>query len=165
MAKKTIFRLEFESEFHLVGLFCNESDYRLIWLLNRYLLYNFARVEDFRFTPHKSNNTEHFSVFHYNDEQFRREFFVVNNRSYESRAMFAQPSGLDYIMLIRAGDSRFDFDTLLKNLRTIAQFTAAYQIDDHLAKGREAFLYDFEMFVDKVVEGPKKRQGLFWSVG
>ncbi len=163
MAKKTVFRFEFESDFRIVGLFCNERDYRLSWLLNRYMLFNFSRVADFEFIPNSKKQPGRFSVFYYSDEVFRRRFYLVNNRSSENHLMFTQPAGLDYLMLVKADEDRFDFSALLKNIRAIGQFTAAYQLDNMLGKGRDAFLYDFELFADQKVEAPVKREGFFWS--
>jgi hypothetical protein len=150
MAKKTLFRLDFESEFRIVGLFCSERDYRLCWLLNRHLGFNFRRAPEFEFPAQKSQKKTLFSVYEYEaPESLHCSFYVVNNRSNEDLLLFNTPPGLDYLLIVKVEETRFSFQELLRKLRTITQLTAAYQLDNVLAKYKKAFLYDFEVFVSQ----------------
>jgi hypothetical protein len=147
MAKKTLFRLHFETEFRIVGLFCQERDYRLSWLINNHLNFNLRRVADFEFLPSKSKEFTAHSVFMHEVESLQQTFFLVNNRGNNGAVMFGSPSGLDFLMLIRADGIRFNNSDLLKKFRSIPQITAAYVIDEALGRNKEGFLYDFEMFL------------------
>ncbi len=162
MAKKTILKLQFETDFRIVGLFCSERDYRLSWLLNRQLLFNLRRTSDFEYLPAK--NTEHsfFSVFFYYDDSCRREYYLVSNRSGMGSSIFLSPPGLDYLLLVKLDDNRFDSSPIISKLRAIPQLSAAYSLDDLLAKTKEPFLYDFEMFVFQQIEAPRRKEDLKW---
>lgn len=162
MAKKTIFKLQFETDFRIVGLFCSERDYRLSWLINRQFLFNLKRTSDFEYLPVKSNESGFFSVFFYYDESCRREYYLVSNRSGSGSTVFTTPPGLDYLLLIKIDDDRFDANSLLTGLRAIPQLSAAYALDDLLAKTKEPFLYDFEMFVLQQIEAPRRKEDLKW---
>ncbi len=147
MAKKTLFRLEFEPEYRVLGVFCREKDYRFGWLLNNNLGFNFASTPDFAFIPSKSNEVYYYSVYSYRKEELRQTFFLVNNHSHIGMPIFKKPPGLDFLLLVKADDSRFNFTGLLKNLRSIPQVTAAYMLDDVLGSTKDTFLYDFEVYV------------------
>jgi len=162
MAKKTIFKLQFETDFRIVGLFCSERDYRISWLINQQLLFNLKRTPDFEYVPARSNEQSSFSVFFYYDESCRREYYLVNNRSGMGSSLFLTPPGLDYLLLVKLDDDRFDSAPLLSKLRAISQLSAAYVLDDMLGKTKEPFLYDFEMFVLQQIESPRRKEDLKW---
>jgi hypothetical protein len=160
MAKKTLLRLPFESEYRIIGIVCTENDYRFCWLLNQMLAFDFKRVCDFT-----SHSNVDFSVFHFDGpESMQCSFYLVNNRSADGQVLFAAPAGIDYLMLIKADEYRFNYQELLTSLRSIRQLLAAYRIDDHLGKNRDGFLYDFEMFVFQEIESVKKESGM-WKYG
>lgn len=147
MAKKTLFRLQFETEFRIVGLFCQERDYRLSWLLNNQLNFNLKRVADFVFYPGKGKDPGDHSVYVCEKEALRQTYFLVNNRNDNGGMMFTAPPGLDFLVLVKADGVRFNFPELLKEFRSVPQITAAYLLDDALGRNKESFLYDFEMFL------------------
>jgi hypothetical protein len=163
MAKKTLLRLDFESEYRIVGLFCNENDYRLCWLLNRYLLFSFKRGPDMELLNEKTGIKTNFSVFEYQaPESLQSSFFIVNNRSHENILLFPAPPGLGFLLMVRADESRYSFKDLLNNLRKVPQLTAAYLLDNILGKNKEAFLYDFEFFVSREIETARKKEEGMW---
>lgn len=149
MAKKTLFRLEFETDFRVVGVFCPEKDYRFCWMLNNKLDFNFRRAPDFQFIPPKSKIIEFHAVYYYERESLQRTYYLVNNRSNEGSRLFANPAGLDFLLLVKADDSRFDYNQLLKKIRALPQVTAAYMLDDALGKNKDGFLYDFEVYLSQ----------------
>ena len=145
MAKKNLFPFHFESDFRIVGVFCLENDYRLSWLMNNRLLFDFKRTIDFGFYSEKLQQPANHSVFHCEQDTLQRSFFLLNNHSYEGSTLFAKPPGINFLMLLKA--ERYDIKDLLKKLRSLPQVTAAYQLDDALGKHKESFLYDFEMYL------------------
>ncbi len=149
MAKKIPFKLQFETEYRIVGLFCQERDYRTCWLLNKYLQFNFRKTIDFSYYLGKNQLFSQFSMYREQQEQLQRNFFLMNNQSYEGNKIFTSPVGLDFLLLIKADDSRFSYSELLKRLRSLPQITAAYLLDDALGRHKEGFLYDFEIFLSQ----------------
>jgi hypothetical protein len=163
MAKKTLFKLQFESEFRLIGLVCSESDYRFCWLLNRQLGYDFCRVSNFEFVPAKSQTSSRFSVFEYDrEESLYFSLYLVNNRSHDGTLLFGAPAGLDFLLLAKADEGRFHLPDLLKKLRTLSQLQAAFPLDGALGKNKEIFLYDFEMFVSHEIHSNRKKDDFTW---
>ncbi len=166
MAKRTPLKVHYESEFRIVGIVCSEADYRFCWMLNHYLGFDFRRTSDFMFYSSRSKVETRFSVFEYQGlESLQYSFFLVNNRSYDDAPLFANPPGLDFLLLVKADEYRFDFKHLLANLRSIQQLSGAYQLDEALGKDKEAFLYDFEVFLYQEVEGIKKKEEVKWING
>lgn len=147
MAKKISLKLVFETEYRIVGVFCPERDYRFCWLLNNHLKLGFRRTSDFSFFLPKEPAALNFSVFHFAIEHLQQNFYLVNNRSNEGTRLFSTPPGLDYLFVIKADEDRFDMSNLLRQIRSVPQVSAAYLLEDALGKNREAFLYDFEVFV------------------
>jgi len=147
MAKKTLFRLEFETEYRVVGVFCPEKDYRFCWLLNSKMGYNFRRLPDFEQASVDGNSSDFYSVFGFEIESLQRTYFLMNNRSGNGSRLFSSPPGLDYLMLVKADESRFNFSDLVKKIRSLPQVTASYLLDDILGKNKGIFLYDFELYV------------------
>jgi hypothetical protein len=147
MAKKTLFRVEFETEYRILGLFCLEKDYRLCWLLNKHLQFDFKKTIDFQFATGKNSEVFNYPVFIYDAMILQQTFFLVSNQSAQGQIMFPAPRGLNYLMLVKADDSRFDFSQFLKRIRNVPQITAAYMIEEALGRHREEFLYDFELFL------------------
>ncbi|MFW5707494.1 MAG: IPExxxVDY family protein [Bacteroidota bacterium] len=147
MAKKTLFKLPFETDFRITGVFCRENDYRFTWMLNKHLMFDFRRVADFEFARTREEQPSRHSVFYFDQPTLMRTFFLVNNRSAEGQSIFTNPPALDFLLLVKAEGARFSSVDLLRNLRAISQVTAAYQLDDALGRHKEAFLYDFELFL------------------
>ena len=145
MAKRKLHTPPFESDFRVVGIFCRENDYRLSWLLNTKLMFDFKRTLDFGYYSEKLQQPANHSTFHFEQETLLRSFFLLNNRAYEGSTLFDNPQGLDYLLLFRA--ERYESKELLRNLRSLPQITAAYQLDEALGKKRENLLYDFEMYL------------------
>jgi hypothetical protein len=147
MAKKTLFRVEFETEYRILGLFCLEKDYRLCWLLNKHLQFDFKKTIDFQFATGKNHDFFHYPVFIYDAMLLQRTFILISNQSPQGQIMFPSPRGLNYLLLVRADESRFDLSQFLKSVRDVPQITAAFMIEDALGRYKEEFLYDFELFL------------------
>lgn len=147
MAKKTLFKLEFDSPFKVMGVFCQEKDYRFAWILNTHLQFGFRKEKDFTFYPSQQTIPFVFSVYSFDQTDMQRSFFLVSNRSLQGQRLFDKPPSLDYIFLVKADAFRFDFSELLKKIRGLKQVTAAYLLDDILGRKKEGFLYDFEVFL------------------
>jgi hypothetical protein len=163
MAKKTLFKLQFESEFRIVGVVCSERDYRFCWLLNHHLGYDFRRAPDMEYFSAKAKSTKGFSVYVFEQhESLQCTFYLVNNRSYDDAPLFSSPPGIDFLMIVKADEYRFSFPELIRELRSVKQVLAAYQLDDALGKNKDAFLYDFEVFVSKEIEKSSKKDDLIW---
>lgn len=164
MAKKRILRLPVETEYRIIGVVCSERDYRFCWLINKQLGFNFRRVTDFEHKPLKSPFVLKFSAYHYEaHESLQCSFFLVNNRSENDLKLFGTPAGIDFLLLVKADEMRFGFQELINKLRSVQQLSTAWQLDDALGKNKESFLYDFEMFVFKEIEGVKKKKEMIWA--
>lgn len=147
MAKKTLLRLEFDSPFKIVGIFCLEKDYRFCWMMNSFLGFDFHRVTDFAFTPEKITEEQNYSLFSFQNEEAGWHFFLLSNRSAEGVNMFSKPPGINFLLLIKADAFRYDFNKMLKDIRSLKSVTAAFLLDEALGKKKDEFLYDFEYFI------------------
>ncbi len=147
MAKKTLFKLEFDSPFKVMGIFCQEKDYRFAWILNTQLHFGFKKVKDFEFYLPKQSTPSVHSVYSFEHAKMNRTFFLISNWSLHGNRLFDKPPAPDYIFLVKADAFRFDFSQMLKKIRGLKQVTAAYLLDDILGKKKDGFLYDFEFFL------------------
>lgn len=141
--------LRYKTEIKVVGVFCPEKDYRLCWLINNQLRYDFKKTLDFIYPTTQNPEGASFSVYTFERPTLQQSYFLVNNRSHDNQTLFSKPQGLDFLLLINADDSRYNYTQLLKSLRSLSQINAAYMLDDALGKLKESFLYDFELFLSQ----------------
>lgn len=147
MAKKTLFKIKFESDFRIVGLFCREPGYRMCWFINNHLGFNFKMVHDFISNPENDTEPDGHIVFMFRHTSLGQTYFIISNRGSNGNRLFANSPNVDYLMLVKFDDTRFDVRDLLKAFRSVPNVVGAYMIDDALGRKKEGFLYDFEIFL------------------
>lgn len=152
MTKRTLFPVAFTSEYRVLGLYSQQKDYRLSWLLNNALSLELRKVRDFEYLPHKHPEKVGFSLYGHEDHHFRLNFYLLNNR-YQQWSLIHDPSNLDFLLLLNADDSRYDIDALVAAIRRLPQVSAVFDLDGIFKRKWEGFLFDFEIFVDHELNG------------
>ena len=121
---------DFEEEFILYGIKTNNiKEYKFIYLLNKYLLTQFKRIEDLDVTFNK--NTYCFSNYYYFDEISGNECYILQNNSQplskppQQNSLFSEISEHHFLL------KKYDFyDFFLKlngNITQKPSFTLSLQ--------------------------------------
>ncbi len=148
MVKKHYLKLEYESPFRVMGVFCPQKDYRFCWNLNQSLETDLKRLPDFSYTPHNLEQKDLFSVYHYAKPQLRLAYYLISNKGQNGR-LFAEPKNLDFILLLKNPGGHLDPDALIRKIRNTSMVQAAFFLDDKLGKRANTFFYDFEMYLSE----------------
>ena len=141
MAKKFI--LETRSEpayFSLAGISCHLKDYRLSFLINQKLLTGFRKMDDF---------AGKYSLYLYRDEECRNSFYLICNRG-EETLLFPELRQADFLLLVEGPFKKVQLERLLRNLRTISNILASFEIQIGNLKNFQGFLDDLEMHFMKL---------------
>lgn len=146
MAKKKIrLQVEQEHDFSLVGIFSHTREYRISWLLNHSLGYEFRRHEDFLFQPANSSNHIPFPLYRYYHQERDRHLFLLPNRV-QGMLVLGTPRNLDYILVTWPASDSYYLNELVSRIRNIEPVNASYVLNPSTIKGSEVFFYEMEMY-------------------
>lgn len=98
--KKHKLDLAIEEDFCLLGVVTDEPDYKLCWMVNRFLRMNFEKQNDLILFHKKSGEEQEFSNFLYEDEESMIAFRIIKNRT-ENGYFLEELKNLDYLIHIQ----------------------------------------------------------------
>ena len=135
----------FINECRLIGIYSDELDYRMAYLLNYHLSLNFEKASNSIFQP---KTQAEFSVFEYLDNNFFREFKLITNRQLiakkytineglfqdyetiveETVCLIKELPKTNFLLKVTAEESEEYYLRLLENIRNISQvYTAEFE--------------------------------------
>ncbi len=151
MAKKTKLSVQYTSDFKVFAVFSQQKDYRLCWLLNRYLHFDLKKLSPFVYVPYKKNETCLFSAYYYKDTINRLDYFLVANKCPDG-VLFELPKNMDYLLLVKNPGVGFDLKTFISKLRNFDQIQGAFLLENGLGSRSDHILYDFEIYADEAMK-------------
>jgi hypothetical protein len=98
--KKHKLDMAIEEDFCLLGVVTDEPDYKLCWMINRFLRMNFEKQNDLTLFHKKSGEEQEFSNFQYEDEEAMITFRIIKNRT-ENGYFLEEVKNLDYLIHIQ----------------------------------------------------------------
>ncbi len=145
MSKKLQLDLKYIPDFEVVGVFAGIQDYRLCWLINKYLNADFCREKDVLLTPFKNKEKASFSMFYYKNENLQLKYYLLSNKS-EQYKLLPEPKGIDFLLILKSKEMRIDLNELSGKLRNIPQIsTALWFKEPDKVKNLYNILYEFEI--------------------
>jgi len=145
MAKK--FHLETRSEptlFTLIGISCHIKDYRLSYLLNQQLEFNFRKMEDLLSSGATQREPDSFSFYYCQDEDQFNTYYLLSNRGQES-VLVNELKQTDFLLLIEGPFKKHQLDKLLRSIQLIPQVLTCFEIKFSALKNFNNFLSDLEL--------------------
>lgn len=133
-------KFEIDLDFLLIALTSPLKDYRLCYLVNKYLHLNFVKIGDLSVEIHPGTEPVLFSRYQYNTEPTDTDFYFIANKGTEGQLLPEMPRA-DYFLLIKNYMDEKDFDDLLSGLNKIPEIVAAVKIDPKKVKSRENLLF------------------------
>jgi len=135
--------LKFDSgdafDFLLIGIICQQKDYRLCHELNRKLSLELTRQEDYELKTPKRMNAAKFPLFKYENDD-GDVFFIFSNKEKDD-LLVPEQHQVDYFFMIQENFKRIELQDLINAIREINLVLGAYPIDVKNLKSREHFLF------------------------
>lgn len=135
--------------FSLIGVSCHMKDYRISFLLNKYLGFDLLKMEDLKITFNNKQDPAEFSFYYYYDEDYFNTYYLMSNRSQEV-VLAPEIKQVDFLLIVEGEFKKSQMDRLIKSIRNIPNVLAAYEVKFSEIKNFETLLNDMEMHLMKI---------------
>ena len=147
--------IEFENDYSLIGIHSIEEDYKLAYLLNKYLKTKFNRYKhhlDFQ------NSDAVYPLFENKDTRNFINYYLINNKhiqyvkNNESGGLFGgnytttsylipEKKNVDFFLKIEGGDHEQTIHIIINQLKKINQIITSYSIDPNTLKTKDHLIF------------------------
>lgn len=139
MAKKVHkLNIPVEIDFFIIGIVCNDSDYRLSWQINSTLETSLSKDQDI-VLKHKQAQFS-FSLFSYEDEELFLKYFLIKNKSL-SAFFIPEQKNFDFFLKISGELTESDVEIMVASIRSIPEVSIAKYISPQELKSINNFLF------------------------
>ena len=132
--------IEYNYEFVLMGICCQEKDYRLCWAINNQLGFEFKKSQDFEIKEKRKKEPTIYSLYVYEEEEKYRDFFLIANKS-EQRFLIPEYKETDYFIMIKGNIDPIEKEIIAKKLWELDMILAIFDIDPHQLKSKQNLLF------------------------
>lgn len=133
-------KFEIDLDFVLIAVTTSLKDYRICYLINKYLNFNFVKTDDLAVDIHPGAPSVYFSLYEYNWEASETDFFFISNKGSDGY-LIPEMKKADYFLMIKNYIDDNDLDNLISALNKIPEIVAAVKIDPKKIKSRENLLF------------------------
>jgi hypothetical protein len=150
MSKKILLDVRPEPAiFSLIGVSCHMKDYRISFLLNKYLGFDLLKMEDLKITFNNKQDPKEFSFYYYYDDDYFNTYYLMSNRSQEV-VLAPEIKQVDFLLIVEGEFKKSQMERLIKSIRDIPNILAAYEVKFAEIKNFETLLNDMEMHLMKI---------------
>ncbi|MDB5135536.1 MAG: IPExxxVDY family protein [Mucilaginibacter sp.] len=139
MNRKTL-KFEIDLDFVLIAITTSLKDYRICYLINKYLSFNFSKSDDLEVDILQGSGLVFFSLYQYHWEASDTDFFFIANKGSDGY-LVPEMRKADYFLMIKNYIDDDDLDKLITTLNRIPEIVAAVKIDPKKIKSRENLLF------------------------
>src|SRR5260221_147637 len=104
-------KFEIDLDFVLIAVTTSLKDYRICYLINKFLNFNFIKIPDLAVDIYRNESTILFSLYHYNWETTETDFYFIANKGTEGY-LIPEMKEADYFLLIKNYIDENDLDTI-----------------------------------------------------
>jgi hypothetical protein len=137
---RKILKFEIDLDFVLIAVTTPLKDYRICYLINRYLNLNFTKTNDLSVEINPNQDAVFFSMYTYSWEASDTDFYFIANKGTDGY-LIPEMRKTDYFLMIKNYIDEDDLDNLVSSLNRIAEIVAAVKIDPKKIKSRENLLF------------------------
>ena len=137
--RKTL-KFEIDLDFVLIAITTSLKEYRICYLINKYLNFNFSKRPDLELDILQGSGPVLFSLYQYHWEASETDFYFIANKGSEAY-LIPEMRKADYFLMIRNYIDDDDLDKLVSSLNKIQEIVAAVKIDPKKIKSRENLLF------------------------
>jgi hypothetical protein len=138
---KTVLKLtnDDDYDFILIGIVCQNRDYRLVHELNTVMSLEMTKRDDYTVFNNKRMEDHAFSFYEYMTEDGDR-FNLISNRCNKG-VLLPEQKSMDYLLLIRPDKMRIDENELLGQLKNSKIILGAFRLDVLKLKSKQNLLF------------------------
>jgi hypothetical protein len=133
-------KFEIDLDFVLIAVTTSLKDYRICYLINKFLNFNFMKIPDLSVDIFQGGEPALFSIYHFNWEASETDFYFIANKGSEGH-LIPEMRKADYFLMIKNYIDENDLDNLVSALNKIPEIVAAVKIDPKKIKSRENLLF------------------------
>ena len=133
-------KFEIDFDFILIAVTCSLKDYRICYLINKYLNFSFTRSEDLELDIGVAGKPVLFSLFHFSWETTETDFYFIANKGSDGY-LVPEMREADYFIIIKNYIDDDDLENIISALNKIPEIVAAVKIDPKKIKSRENLLF------------------------
>ena len=133
-------KFEIDLDFVLIAVTTSLKDYRICYLINKFLNFNFVKSPDLSVDIHYGDALVLFSMYHYNWEASETDFYFMANKGSDGY-LIPEMKKADYFLLIKNYIDENDLESIVTALNKIPEVVAAVKIDPKKIKSRENLLF------------------------
>jgi len=137
---RKILKFEIDLDFVLIAVTTSLKDYRICYLINKYLDFNFLKTADLALELNQNTDPVLFSMYTHHWEASATDFFFIANKGSDGY-LIPEMRKADYFLIIRNYIDEEDLDNLVTALNRIPEIVAAVKIDPKKIKSRENLLF------------------------
>jgi len=124
----------------LIAVTTSLKDYRICYLINKYLNFNFTKTADLAVDIYPGSAPVYFSLYTYNWEASETDFFFMSNKGSDGY-LIPEMKKADYFLMIKNYIDDTDLEKIISDLNRIPEIVAAVKIDPKKIKSRENLLF------------------------
>jgi hypothetical protein len=132
--------IEYDYDFHLIGISSHDKDYRFCWAVNNKLNTDFRKGKDIVIKDKKKTEADHFAVYEFQDEEMFTDFFIIVNRSGTSLLVPEQKQA-DYLLLVRGNMSEEEKKKMIKDVKDVPGVLTAFDIEPESLKSKGNLIF------------------------
>ena len=145
--KKLTLDIGYNFDFALVGITSHIKDYKISWLLNNNLKFNFIKIMDYLISNETKKQTKKenflfdkkedaslnssingFSQYYYQIEENHVSYFLISNKS-ENGLLIPELPIVDYFILIQGPITENEIEKFITSIREIPDISTVYKVD------------------------------------
>ena len=137
---------EIEERFEMVGILCQQKDFKLAFVFNDLLKFSFVRIKSFsQFIDAEKPNIE-FSLYYYFDEMNRIGYYLISNRS-QDNILVDRLKHFDYFLIVKTENVQFKLADILKKLKKAPEVLGIFNINMTTFPNIKYFFQDIDIHV------------------
>ena len=137
--KKHKLDLAIEEDFCLLSVVTDEPDYKLCWMINRFLDMNFEKQEELQLFHRKRDEEQVFSHFSYHDSDALITFRIIRNRS-ENGYFLDELKNIDYLIHIQGEINTIRINDFMQSVSALEPVRMCVPSDLSRIKNKERLL-------------------------
>jgi len=121
-------KFEIDLDFVLIAVTTSLKDYRICYLINKFLNFDFVKIPDLSVDINEIGEPALFSIYHYNWEASETDFYFIANKGTDAY-LIPEMRKADYFLMIKNYIDENDLDNMISALNKIPEIVAAVKID------------------------------------
>ncbi|HZY40107.1 MAG TPA: IPExxxVDY family protein [Mucilaginibacter sp.] len=133
-------KFEIDLDFVLIAVTTSLKDYRVCYLINKSLNFNFVKIPDLPVEITPGTIPVLFSIYHYTRGENGWDLYFIANKGTDGY-LVPEMKKADYFLMIKNYIDENELDSLISSLNKIPEVVAAVKIDPKKVKSRENLLF------------------------